>query len=88
MTSLFAASVKVYSTEVTPTGNSEPGWCDCVLVVFPDRSVAVGSVHDIDLLEVPSSVVVSMLCGHPSISGGVVSTTEKYVTRNKWSIKW
>ena len=36
----------------------------------------MGSVHEIDLLVVPSSVVASMLCGHPCISGGVVSTTE------------
>ena len=54
---LFERSVKLYRTEVTPRGNAAPGWCDRVLVGIPHTSVAVGSVHVMVLLVVPSSVV-------------------------------
>ena len=47
----------------------------------------MGSVHEIDFLVVPSSVVASMLCGHPCISGGVVSTTDAlHVTRDQLNV--
>ena len=74
---LFDASVKVYRTDVAPRENSSPGSCDRVIVRFPDKSVAVGSVHVIDFVVLPSSVVVFMSFGHPSNSGGVVSTVRK-----------
>ena len=42
--------------------------------MFPDKSEALGSVHDTDTLVMPNSTVSMMSFGQFSIDGGVVST--------------
>ena len=71
--SLFA-SVKVYVTGVPPIGKRTPGLCVDVSVIL-DISVAVGGVQKafvpVKLLDVKK-----MLSGHPTITGGSVSTVK------------
>ena len=69
------ASVKVYVTGVPPIGKRTPGLCVDVSVIV-DISVAVGGVQKafvpVKLLDVNK-----MLSGHPTITGGAVSTVKK-----------
>ncbi len=72
---LFDVSVKLYCTAVTPVVNPAPGSCERLVDGVPEISVAVGSSQVIGFVDAPSSMVDTILLGHPLITGFVVSTS-------------
>ena len=66
----------MYATWVSPTRNVDPEEWD-LTVVTDEASVTVGSVQDTVVPGVPSSLLASILSGHPDTFGGSRSGTRK-----------
>lgn len=75
-TEFWDASLNTYVTAVVPGPNWSPGWCVLLCsAASPQLSVALGSVHVIDVVPLPKGIVLEISAG--GVHTGGVGSTER-----------